>query len=187
MGVDNVTQRREYGDLATYESLKRQLVGSLRGRVLEIGVGRGANFGLLPAGVDWVGIEPDRRMRQRLGDERVLSGTAEELPLPDESVDAVLSTVVLCSVRDQDRALAEIRRVLRPGGRLVFFEHVAARPGTWTRRAQEVLAPISRRIDHGCDPSRETWRTLQRQPFRSLDLRWFNRGHTPLIGGWAVA
>lgn len=124
--------------MAAYERDKARLLGELRGRVLEIGAGGGANFSRLPHGVDWVGLEPSRRARRRLArsGHTVLDAPAEAVPLPDDSVDAVVSTIVLCSVADQDRALAEVVRVLRPGGRLVFFEHVAAPRGTWRRRAQ---------------------------------------------------
>ena len=113
--------------------------------------------------------------------------TAEHIPLPDSSVDAVLATIVLCSVRDQDRALAEIVRVLRPGGRFVFFEHVAAARGTWTRRWQALTGPFSRAFDHGCDPTRETWRALERAPLHELELSWFASGRKPFIGGVGVA
>ena len=99
--------------------------------MLEIGAGTGANFGLLSGDVDWIGLEPDRGRRRELAESRagcmILDARAERIPLPDSSVDGALATIVLCSVRDQDRALAEIVRVLRPGGRFVFFEHVAAR------------------------------------------------------------
>lgn len=186
--------------MADYERLKRELLGSLSGRVLEIGPGRGANFGLMPADVDWVGVEPSRKLRRqlearlqadrrrlpRLGDRRALSAVAEQLPLPDASVDAVVSTTALCSVRDQERAVAEVRRVLRPGGRFVFFEHVGAPPRTWRARAERWMSPATRRFDHGCDPTRETWRVLEAGGFASLDLRWFTRGGGRLIGGQAV-
>lgn len=176
-----------YEPFGAYEALKRELIGGLTGRVLEIGVGRCANFGLLSAGVDWVGIEPSCRHRRRLDDGRVLPGVAEALPLPDQSVDVVLGTIVLCSVDSQRLALAETNRVLRPGGRYVFFEHVASPQGTWRHRGERLVAPVTRRLDHGCDPSRETWRALERAPFRTLDLRWFRRGRQRFIGGFAVA
>lgn len=163
----------------------RRLVGSLRGRVLEIGVGAAANLGWLHPSVDWVGIEPSRRRRRRLGDPRVLPGVAEDLPFAGRSVDAVLATKVLCSVDEPAQALTEVCRVLRPGGRFVFVEHVAAPTGTWTRRFQHAIAPASRLLDAGCDPSRETWRTLSAAPFASLTLEWFGRSGWPVIVGEA--
>lgn len=188
------------GDLAAYDRLKRELLRGLAGRVLEIGAGRGANFGLLPPGIDWVGVEPSKRRRRQLedrlrverrlhpslGDREAAAGVAESLPLADASVDAVLSTITLCSVRDQERALAEVLRVLRPGGRFVFFEHVGAPSRTWRWRAERWVAPVNRLVDHGCDPSRETWRAIGSAGFSSLDLRWFRRGSGRLIGGQAI-
>ena len=117
---------------AAYDTVKRSLFADLRGTVLEIGAGKGANFGLLPGQVRWVGLEPAGRRRRRLARGHagvVLAGIGEQIPLRDHSVDAVISTIVLCSVRDQDRVLTEVRRVLRPGGVFVFCEHVAAPAG----------------------------------------------------------
>ena len=176
------------GDLAAYEQLKHSLIGDLRGRVLEIGAGCGANFAMLPADVDWVGLEPRRSRRRRLGtDKMVVNGFAEAIPLQNAGVDAVLSTIVLCSVRDQEQALAEVRRVLRAGGRFVFFEHVAAPRGTWRNLGQRLVAPCNRIVDAGCDPSRETWRAIESAGFHDLDLRWFTDGRRRYIGGYGVA
>ena len=169
---------------AAYDAVKRSLFADLRGTVLEIGAGKGANFGLLPGQVRWVGLEPARRRRRRLARSHaglVLAGDGERIPLRDHSVDAVISTIVLCSVQDQDRVLAEVRRVLRPGGAFVFCEHVAAPTGTWARRWQRALAPWCRRFDAGCDPSRETWRAIERAGFADVELEWFT-----LPPGWSI-
>jgi SAM-dependent methyltransferase len=155
--------------LAAYQAAKAAGIGRLSGTVLEIGAGRGRNFTDLRPGVRWIGAEPDARRRTDLAGvargyghrEPPLDAPAEALPLPGASVDGVLSTGVLCSVRDQDRALAEIARVLRPGGIFVFAEHVAAPPG-WKRRLQKVAAPVTRTLDHGCDPVRETEAAVRR-------------------------
>ena len=169
---------------AAYDAVKRSLFADLRGTVLEIGAGKGANFGLLPGQVRWVGLEPARRRRRRLARSHaglVLAGDGERIPLRDHSVDAVISTIVLCSVQDQDRVLAEVRRVLRPGGAFVFCEHVAAPRGTRARRWQHALAPWCRRFDAGCDPSRETWLAIERAGFTHVDLEWFT-----LPPGWSI-
>jgi ubiquinone/menaquinone biosynthesis C-methylase UbiE len=108
---------------------------------------------------------------------QILHAAAEEIPLPDASVDAVVSTTVLCSVADPARALGEIRRVLWEGGRFVFFEHVVAPPGTCSWRLQRALAPFSRRFDHGCDPGRDTVATISEAGFAATDLRWYAK-HT---------
>ena len=69
----------------------------------------------------------------------------------------------------------------------MFFEHVAAPEGTWTRRLQQVFSPVSRLLDRGCDPSRETWRALERAPFCELRIQWYALGRWPHIGGYGVA
>ncbi|UPK74378.1 class I SAM-dependent methyltransferase [Nocardioidaceae bacterium SCSIO 66511] len=195
----NETTDRSYGTPRAYEALKRELIGSLAGTVLEIGAGKGANLAALSRVDRWIGLEPSRarfrtlgKASQRLGARaEVVRGRAERLPLADQSVDAVLATIVLCSVRDQDRALAEIVRVLRPGGTFVFFEHVEPQPRTWSHRAAKVWAPISRVVDHGCDPTRRTWEALERSEFDDLSVRWFELPagfglRMPYIGGEAV-
>lgn len=167
-------------ELSAYLRRKEELIGGLRGDVLEIGAGRGANFGLLHRDVRWTGLEPHRRTRERLQREAVgrtvLDAAAEEIPLDDGSVDAVLATAVLCSVRSPERAVAEVCRVLRAGGQFVFVEHVAAPRGTWHRVAQRVIAPVNRVVDRGCDPARETWAVLEAAPFAHLRYDRFELG-----------
>ena len=177
----------ELGDWAAYRARMDQLLSGLTGSVLEIGAGRGANFARLPAGVAWTGLEPDPKScaalaRAAAGNgrpSRVLRGVAERIPLADDSVDAVVETVVLCSVGDQNRVVQEIRRVLKPGGAFVFVEHVAAPPGTWTRAAQRAYAPMSRKLVGGCDPALETWRAIEGAGFARVDYTWF-RSRWPL-------
>ncbi len=167
-------------DATAYHCRKRELVGGLRGHVLELGVGRGANFGLLHPEVRWTGLEPHRATRRRLRRDAVrrtvLASPAEEIPLEDGSVDAVLATVVLCCVRSPTRTVAEVLRVLRPGGRFVFAEHVAAPRGSWRRVGQQLVAPVSRVLDRGGDPARETWAVLEAAGFSTLDYAWFDLG-----------
>lgn len=185
-------------DMGAYAARKRELLGGLTGTVLEIGAGGGANFGYLRQDVRWLGLEPSRRRRRRLARTaaayghraEVLAAPAERIPLRDAAVDAVVSTITLCSVRDQAATLAEIVRVLRPGGAFVFFEHVAAPPGTTSRLLQRCWAPCSRRFDAGCDPARETWRAIEAAAFADVRLRWY-RGHglvyNPFVAGVAHA
>lgn len=99
----------------------------------------------------------------------MLAARAEQIPLPSASVDAVLSTAVLCSVDNLTAVLTEIHRVLRPGGRFVFLEHVAAPPGSGLRRLQRMVAPITRVADRGCDPSRDIAPAIE-AAFTSVDL-----------------
>src|SRR3954453_9483359 len=113
---------------------KRKLLGDLSGTVLEIGAGTGENFPFYPAGIHRIGVEPNFYMQEHLLkraaeykiDGELKTGIAEKLPVADASVDAVVGTLVMCSVSDQAKVLDEILRVLRPGGRYVFIEHVAA-------------------------------------------------------------
>ncbi len=121
------------GEVRGMRRRRAEVVGAARGRVLEIGAGTGLNLRHYPAGLDGLLLsEPDpgmaerlRRTVQRAGSgARVVRAGAQELPLPDASVDTVVSTMVLCTVPDADAALAEIARVLRPDGRLLFCEHV---------------------------------------------------------------
>ncbi|MBM6402221.1 class I SAM-dependent methyltransferase [Phycicoccus sonneratiae] len=174
-------------DVATW---RQRLTTGLAGTVVEIGAGTGRNLGLLDPSVRWVGVEPDRRRaallrhaaRDRFRDATVLRCGAEALPLPDGTADAVLSTFALCSVRDQPRVLAEVRRVLRPGGGLRLLEHVAAPRGTWTRLAQRAVAPVSVLVDHGCHPARDTGAALAAAGFTADGLHRF-RSPGPL-GTW---
>ncbi|SFN94146.1 Methyltransferase domain-containing protein [Pseudonocardia ammonioxydans] len=145
---------------------RASLVGPLTGRVLDVGAGTGANLPHYRAADEVVALEPDPAMRRRLAartDEcrvplTVDPSGADALPATDGSVDAVVFTLVLCTVPDPVRALAEARRVLRPGGRLVALEHVVGdgRPAVWRRR----LAPLWSRIAAGCRLDRDTAATV---------------------------
>ena len=171
----------------------------LRGVVLDLGAGSGIAADHLASGVAWLALEPRRRIEpalrarlERRSGSRLLTAPAEAIPLESGSVDAVIASTVLCSVRDPARALEEVRRVLRPGGRLVFFEHVAGERGSWTSVLQAVYAPLSRLIDHGCDPHRDTAASIRDAGFASVEVkRMLAPGVLgtvePLIEGVAVA
>ncbi len=160
---------------------KRVLLGELSGNVLEIGPGTGVNLRYYPATIRWIGIEPNpfmhpylQREAERLGMEIELrEGRAERLDVPDHSIDAVVSTLVLCSVPEVPETLGEILRVLRPGGRFIFIEHVAAPPGTWLRRVQRWARPVSSALADGCCPDREIWLALETGGFEHLTLESF--------------
>lgn len=118
---------------AGLRALRRGLLADAAGRVLEIGAGTGANLSLYDGTLEQLVLtEPQspmlrrlqRAVRERMPDAQVLQAAAEDLPFAADSFDTVVSTLVLCGVDDQARALSEARRVLRPGGRLLFLEHV---------------------------------------------------------------
>ena len=168
---------------------KRALLTPLAGTVLEIGPGGGNNLAFLQRGVRWIGVEPNpffhdrlRARGERLAIEvDVRTATAEALPVADHSVDAVISSLVLCSVRDPGAALREVRRVLRPGGRFVFVEHVVAPHGTGLRCAQHALRPVWRALSDGCHPDRDTGLLIEEAGFASVELRRF-RLPVPVMG-----
>ncbi len=141
---------------------RRRLVGGARGRVLEIGIGSGLNLPLYgDAVVNVVGIDPSPRLLskarqvQRIGGSAVelIEGSAEALPLEDQSIDTVVSTWTLCSIPDVAAALREMRRVLKPSGQLLFVEHGRA-PDRWVARWQDRLTPAWKRLAGGCHLNR---------------------------------
>lgn len=153
---------------------RRALLEGLSGRVIEVGAGNGMNFAHYPATVAGVvAVEPEPHLR-RIAEQNaaraavpitVVDGLAEALPADDGSCDAVIASLVLCTVPDQDRALAEMFRVLAPGGRLRFFEHVRA--GTPVRRRiQRALdATVFPFLVGGCHCGRDTATAIERAGF----------------------
>ncbi|MEZ4220093.1 MAG: class I SAM-dependent methyltransferase [Polyangiaceae bacterium] len=157
---------------------KRALFADLPSRVLEIGPGLGANFRYYPAGTHVLALEPSPFMHEglrRTADEfelelEILPSFAERLELPDESVDAVVGTLVLCSVRSPEQVMAQVLRVLTPGGRFYFLEHVAGRAGTLRRGVQHALAPPWRVMFDGCEPNRDTRAVIEATGFSEVDV-----------------
>ena len=144
--------------------LRRQTLRALSGEVLELGVGTGRSLAAYPCTVTSVtGVDPDEKMLaravervQRVGvPVRTLLAAAEDLPFPDESFDAVTAFLTLCTVRDQEAALREARRVLAPGGELRLLEHVRLEREP-IGRLQEMLTPAWKRVAGGCHLDRRT-------------------------------
>jgi SAM-dependent methyltransferase len=143
-----------------------ELLASARGRVLELGAGTGLNLRHYPDGVDLVVSEPDPAMRARLerraaGRATVVDAGAEALPFADASFDTVVSTLVLCTVGDPAAALAEVRRVLAPGGQLLLIEHVRANAPRLARR-QDRFAGLWHAVAMGCRCNQPTVELLER-------------------------
>lgn len=161
---------------------KSALLSGLRGDVLEIGPGTGANLPHFAKDVRWTGIEPNPAMHAYLHEKAAALGlavdlrlgSAESIAAADASVDAVVSTLVLCSAKDVAAVLREVRRVLRPGGQFVFLEHVAAARGSWRRRCQRAFRPFTRCFGDGCEPDRETWVAIERAGFATVECEHFN-------------
>jgi len=156
-----------------------RLLAGLDGEVVEVGAGNGLNFPHYPATVTRVvAVEPEPTLRalaeQAAGTAsapvEVVEGRAEALPFPDDSFDAAVACLVLCSVADQGAALREIGRVLRPGGTLRFFEHVEA-DGAGMRRVQRVLdATIWPLVAGGCHTARDTGAAITAAGFTITEL-----------------
>ena len=178
---------------------RRQLLADARGEVLEIGAGTGLNLPHYPGDLDRLVLaEPGARIGDRMDLGHAPSGVAarleqapaEELPFADDSYDTVVSTFVLCTVIDPQRAMAEVARVLRPGGRLLFLEHVRAEQG-WRRTLQRRSARAWATFADGCRCDRPTLETIEaRMRVESVESgRW--RGMPaivkPLVWGRAVA
>jgi SAM-dependent methyltransferase len=161
---DSSLRRGEHAGMADH---RQSLLAAASGRVLEIGAGTGLNLPHYPEGIDLVLTEPEAPMARRAG-RPVVPASAEELPFEDASFDTAVSTLVLCTVSDPARAIAELRRVLRPGGRLLFIEHVRGegRLARW----QDRLEGPWRRIGNGCHANRDTLSALRAGGFE-VDAR----------------
>jgi ubiquinone/menaquinone biosynthesis C-methylase UbiE len=151
--------------------LRRWVVGGATGRVLEIGAGTGLSFPYYRRDAQLVATEPDPYMRRRARRRAAAlqlpvelhAAPAEALPFPDASFDAVVCTLVLCTVRDPVRALGEVHRVLRPNGSFRFIEHV--RGAGWQAAAQDLVTPLWCRVGAGCHPNRPTVETIRAAGF----------------------
>ncbi len=193
---------------ACFQQWRGELLAPLTGSVLEIGSGTGANIGRYPATVHRVTFtEPDPGMRKQLehkllaaeadgsflpATSEVLSDRADALSAADASFDTAVTTLVLCTVPDPVAALAEVRRVLKPGGRLVFLEHVAAEDRPDRLKWQRRIDPIWKRVAGGCRLTRRTADTIEQAGFTIDEITSESaRKASPLVRstvrGWATA
>ncbi|QNE35772.1 class I SAM-dependent methyltransferase [Leifsonia shinshuensis] len=157
---------------------KQRAFAGLPREVVELGSGVGANLRYLPPGAALIAVEPNRHMHARLRAAAVRAGVrldlrerlAESTGLPDNSVDTVISSLVLCTVLDPDAVLAEVRRILRPGGAFRFVEHVAAPDGTPTRVAQRLVRRPWAWTFEGCSCERDLEGALRAAGFASVEV-----------------
>lgn len=156
------------------EDHRRRLVRGLSGGVIEIGAGNGLNFPFYPATVERVlAVEPETVLRAAAVEAAgrasiaidVVDGVAGRLPAQDESFDAGVASLMLCSVPDQRRALAELFRVIRPGGELRFYEHVIAQRLAAAQLQRLADATVWPRLAGGCHLSRDTGAAIERAGF----------------------
>jgi ubiquinone/menaquinone biosynthesis C-methylase UbiE len=169
---------------------RRWLAGGARGRTLDLGCGTGRNLPLF-AGTRAVGLDPSfealRRARRRAAGTPLVQARAEALPFRDGSFDTVVSGLVLCSVGDPARGLAEVQRVLRAGGTLRVLEHVRSTVA-WRARVQDAIQPAWTWFAGGCHPNRDTERSIEAAGFAidadgrraQANLRRFVARHRPV-------
>ena len=167
---------------------KTKAFADLPPNVVELGSGVGANLGYLPVGAHLIAIEPNPYMHARLRRAarrygvglEIRNALGERIDLPDASVEAVISSLVLCTVSDPAAVLAEIRRILRPGGRFGFAEHVAAKPRTPTRWSQRILRRPWAWVFEGCSCERDLTSLIASAGFTSVDINPY-RIHSPFV------
>lgn len=160
---------------------KQALFTGLHGTILEIGAGTGANAPYYPTDIRWIGVEPNPYMHsylektaEKLGlNVEIQSNFAEQINASDNSIDTVVSTLVLCSVPNLDKTLQEVLRVLKPEGRFLFIEHVAAPKDTFLRQVQNTVKPLWNVIGDGCNPNRETGLAIENAGFAKVDYQDF--------------
>ncbi len=172
---------------------RRELLTGLSGRVIEVGAGTGANFTHYPATVtEVVAVEPDDHLRglalQAAHNAdvtvHVVAGDAEHLPSDGGDIDAVVMSLVLCSVPDQTTALAEAHRALRPGGQLRYYEHVRS-TNHLIAAIEDAITPLWSRAAGGCHPNRDTTAAIQAAGFDIENHRRFGFAPHPLAPGLA--
>lgn len=153
---------------------RRELLAGLKGRVVEVGPGIGSNFAHYPPGVsEVIAVEPEAYLRKKAEEAataasvsiRVVDGVADALPLEDASADVGVVSLVLCSVPDQAAALAELHRVIKPGGELRFYEHVISNRESRRKFQRFMDATVWPRVAGGCHMTRDTRGEIERAGF----------------------
>ena len=187
-----------------HKAKKTELFAEVKGQVLEIGPGTGVNFPFLTGReITWTGVDPNPAMHpyliQAAKEENIainlLEETTENICLPDDTIDFVISTEVLCSVKDLKKSLLEIKRVLKPKGKFLFLEHVVDKHNFWRRLVQKTVPYTPwRYYSDGCHPARNIGKTIKETGFSTVkyvDYMQEGKGviltiNRPHIYGWAV-
>ncbi|XP_023731317.1 uncharacterized protein LOC111879072 [Lactuca sativa] len=181
----DTTMKSYETEIAGYKS---QLFANLTGKpanILEIGIGTGPNlkyYASATSDANVIGVDPNKKMEKYAQAAAEASGlpqknfkfihaVAEALPVSDASMDAVVGTLVLCSVKDVNKTLQEIKRVLKPGGLYIFVEHVAAKDGSLLKVMQSFLDPLQQVVADGCHLTRETGETISKAGFSNVDMK----------------
>lgn len=166
-----------------FKAIRTNLLKNAKGKILELGSGTGINFPLYKSAENVTAIEPSQHMiRQSLKKQNlsvvpieIFNANAEKLPFKDHSFDTVVGTLVFCTIPNPDKALAEAKRVCKPGGKILLFEHVRmANP--FLSRLQDWLTPFWKRICDGCCLNRDTVKLLNQQDLEIISMESFYRG-----------
>ncbi len=189
----------EAGERAFMGRLRSEIVGMAEGTVIEVGCGSGRNLEYYrPARVGYLyAIEPDRAAARKAAaraDEtdllvEFMDTGSEQLPFEDHFADSIVATLQMCSVENPDKMAGELRRVLKPGGKLLFIEHVrSSQP--WRARIQDWLTPVTAMASDNCHINRPSVDSLRGAGFRVRELRRLEMGPAwlqPFVGGVATA
>lgn len=174
-----------------YREKKEPLFKEVRGRVLEIGPGTGVNLCFFPQDIEWIGIEPNPAMHPLLREQarklglpvKLHTALEESAGIEKESIDYVVSTTVLCSVKNLEQTLAQIRGVLKPGGTFLFLEHVVDRHNKFRRFVQKVMPYTPwRYFSDGCDPGRDIAAAINSAGFTRVEFHhYYQHGQGVLL------
>lgn len=181
----------------TYRPHKEALLGNISGTILETGPGSGLNFRYYARGSTIVAIEPNRYLHPYLKKAATRNGLSlilhdnpgESMDLPDGVADTAVISLVLCSVANPAQVISEILRVLKPGGRFLFIEHVAAPSNTRLQRVQRFISPLWQKLFDGCHPDRDARREIEKAGFSATYMDEFTLSVpvvSPHISGIAV-